>query len=38
MHIAILSQKMRWFGGKGVDLHPCGPRIMTNDMGGAQRW
>jgi hypothetical protein len=27
MCIVILSQKVRWFGGKGIDFHPWGQRI-----------
>jgi hypothetical protein len=27
MHITILSQKVGWLGGKGVDVHPWDSRI-----------
>jgi coproporphyrinogen III oxidase len=27
MHIIILSQKVRWFGGKGFDLTPWNSKI-----------
>jgi hypothetical protein len=27
MHIRKLSQKVRWFGGNGMDFHASGPRF-----------
>jgi hypothetical protein len=38
MHMAILSCKARWFGGKGVNLLGVQGPILTNDMGCGQRW
>jgi len=35
MHITILSQKVRWLGGKGFGVQRS---ILTNEMGCDQWW
>jgi hypothetical protein len=39
MHIAIMSQKVRWFGGKIVDVHlVVQGSILSNELGCGQQW
>jgi hypothetical protein len=30
INITILTQKVGWLGGKGVELHPWGPRVKLH--------
>jgi len=39
MHSTIFSYHMGWFSGKGVDIHPWGPRVKLHKLHSCgQQW